>query len=190
MFAITGASGMALARTAIKLYASIPEIELHLIISEAARVTIANEGGLNIGELEKASHFFHPADNLASPMASGSWRHDGMIVCPCSMASLAAIATGCGHNLVHRAADVTLKERRPLILAIRETPYNLIHLRNMLGVAEAGATIMPFCPAFYAPDLSLTGIMRQFAARMLDQTGIRHNLGFHWKEGDSGFQGW
>lgn len=182
IFAITGASGMLLANACLELYSSLPELEIHLIISNAAKTAIAAESSLNIPELETLAAHAHAPENLAAPMASGSWRHDGMLVCPCSMATLAAIATGCGSNLIHRAADVTLKERRPLVLAVRETPYNLVHLRNMQAAAEAGAVIMPFCPAFYAPDLSIASIMGQFAARMLDQTGISHDLGFRWGE--------
>ncbi|MBD5608098.1 MAG: UbiX family flavin prenyltransferase, partial [Desulfovibrio sp.] len=106
----------------------------------------------------------------------------GMIVCPCSMSSLAAIATGVGSNLIHRAADVALKERRPLVLAIRETPYNLTHIRNMLAATEAGAIIMPFSPAFYTGDQSLSDLARQFAGRMLDQLRLPHALCRRWGE--------
>ncbi|MDE5832481.1 MAG: phenolic acid decarboxylase subunit B, partial [Desulfovibrio sp.] len=101
---------------------------------------------------------------------------------PCSMSSLAAIATGAGTNLIHRAADVALKERRPLILAIRETPYSLIHIRNMLAATEAGATIMPFNPAYYSGDDTLEGLARQFAGRLLDQLRLPHNLCRRWGE--------
>lgn len=118
-------------------------------------------------------------DMSAAP-ASGAWQNAGMIICPCSMSSLASIASGAGINLIHRSADVTLKERRPLIIAPRETPLNLIHLRNMQSVTRAGATIMPFAPAFYNNTTSFKDMMQYFSGRMLDQLHIEHNLCLRW----------
>ena len=104
-----------------------------------------------------------------------------MVVCPCSMSSLASIATGAGTNLLHRAADVTLKERRPLILVPRESPLSRIHLRNMLWASEAGAVIMPFMPAFYSGEDTLEGLMGQFCGRIFDQLGLSHQLCRRWQ---------
>ena len=121
-------------------------------------------------------------NELDAAPASGSWRHAGMIVCPCSMASLAAIAQGLGHNLIHRAADVTLKERRPLILVPRETPFNRIHLENMLRAHDAGATILAACPGFYHKPQTIAELADFIAARALDLLGLPQGLQRGWKE--------
>ncbi|MBD5558585.1 MAG: UbiX family flavin prenyltransferase [Desulfovibrio sp.] len=182
VFAVSGASGAPLAAAALKFFAGLDDLEVFLIVSRAARLVMSREGGAACEDYERlATRSFGPED-FAAPMASGSWQNAGMIVCPCSMSSLAAIATGAGTNLIHRAADVALKERRPLILAIRETPYSLIHIRNMLAATEAGATIMPFNPAYYSGDDTLEGLARQFAGRLLDQLRLPHNLCRRWGE--------
>jgi 4-hydroxy-3-polyprenylbenzoate decarboxylase len=174
--AITGASGLVLSRALLCALKS-PEVragedlETHLIISPAAaRVAEqeAPEEGSRLEDLAQLADWEYDPSDLAAPMSSGSWPHHGMVICPCSMSSLAAIAHGCGVNLIHRAADVCLKERRPLILATRETPLSRIHLLNMLAATEAGAVIMPPCPAYYAAPLSLEDASRHFAARILD----------------------
>ena len=105
-----------------------------------------------------------------------------MVVIPCSMGSLGAIAQGVGRNLIHRAGEVFLKERRPLILVVRETPLSLIHLRNLVRAAEAGATIFPACPGFYHRPQDLTDLARQFAGRVLDHLGLEHDLTRRWGE--------
>ncbi len=128
------------------------------------------------------AHVRHDAMDFSAGPASGSWQHDGMIICPCSMSTLASIANGIGSNLVHRAADVTLKERRPLILVTRETPLSRIHLRNMLTASEAGATIMPPCPAFYHNPQSIQDILDHTAGRILDQVHIPHTLSKRWRD--------
>lgn len=180
VFGVSGASGAPLARAVLRCFSALADLEIHLIVSRAARLTIAAEGGAD--DLENLAAFNYAPENFAAPMASGSWRRAATIVCPCSMSSLAAIATGAGSSLIHRAADVALKEREPLILVVRETPYNLIHLRNMVAAAEAGAVIMPFCPAFYAGDADLAGMARQFAGRLLDQARLPHDLCRRWGE--------
>jgi 4-hydroxy-3-polyprenylbenzoate decarboxylase len=105
-----------------------------------------------------------------------------MVIIPCSMGSLGAIAQGAGRNLIHRAAEVFLKERRPLLLVVRETPLSLIHLKNLVRVAEAGATVMPACPGFYHRPNTLEELARQFAGRILDQLGLEQQLGPRWGE--------
>lgn len=164
------------------MWLSVPDLEIHLIISVQAEHVLRAECGLGVEALTRFAHTCHDAADMAAGPASGSWRHEGMIVCPCSMSSLASISNGAGMNLLHRAADVTLKERRPLLLVARETPLNLIHLRNMQIVAEAGATIMPFTPAFYNGPVSLEVMMRHFAGRMLDQLRIPHRLCARWHD--------
>lgn len=179
---VSGASGMPLARTLLRRLAALPDLELHLVVSAAADQVLRAECGDGGEDLRRCAHMVHAPTDMTAPPASGSWRHDGMIVCPCSMSSLAAIATGVGMNLIHRAADVTLKERRPLLLVVRETPFNRVHLRNMDLAAAAGATIMPFMPAFYTPADTLDDMMRHFCGRLLDQLRIPHDLCDRWGE--------
>lgn len=209
ILAISGASGMPLAATLIRALSVHKEMELHLIVSKAAELvlhhehvspsTASHEHSMSSGALHPTAdenffsqqvlaaldlaHIRHDVTDFSAGPASGSWRHDGMIVCPCSMSTLAAIASGIGTNLIHRAADVTLKERRPLILVTRETPLSRIHLRNMLAASEAGAVIMPPCPAFYSDPQSIQDILDHTAGRILDQVGIAHTLGKRWREG-------
>ena len=143
VLAVTGASGMEYACSLARAMSGVPGLELHGIISDAARTVFRHELGADPAELESHFHVLHNPSNIAAAPASGSWEHSGMIVCPCSMASLAAIASGVGSNLIHRSADVCLKERRTLVLVPRETPLSDIHLENMLRARRAGAVIMP-----------------------------------------------
>ena len=184
VFGVTGATGMPLVRTLLESFAQVPELEVHLIVSKNAGQVLASECAAGPEFLTALAARHHdPTDMTAGP-AGGSWRHDGMIVCPCSMSSLAAVATGCGTNLIHRAADVTLKEGRRLVLCPRETPLTRTHLKNMLAAQESGAVIMPFMPAFHAgdPPLSLEIMMRYFAGRLLDQLRIPHALIPRWQD--------
>lgn len=214
ILAISGASGMPLAATLVRALSEQKDIELHLIVSKAAKLVLHHEhvlpasspvfdsdsvlisdsvvgtptGALDTIPQETLSTFtladvHHDIDDFSAGPASGSWRHDGMIVCPCSMSTLASIASGIGTNLIHRAADVTLKERRSLILVPRETPLSRIHLRNMLAASEAGAVIMPPCPAFYSHPQSIQDILDHTAGRILDQINVPHTLGRRWREG-------
>ncbi|MBO4336250.1 MAG: UbiX family flavin prenyltransferase [Desulfovibrio sp.] len=178
LFAVSGASGMPLAAYVLENLRTLAELEIHLLISNMARTVLASEG---VSNLENLAHVLHAADDLAAAPASGSWQSLGMIVCPCSMASLAAIATGLGHNLIHRAADCMLKERRPLVLVPRETPLNRVHLTNMLAAHDAGAILMPFMPAFYTGSSDLKLLAREFTGRLLDQFGVQHSLCTRWQ---------
>jgi 4-hydroxy-3-polyprenylbenzoate decarboxylase len=180
ILAISGASGMAYACRLARALSEVPGLELHGIISDGAREVFRHELDSDPGELLSSFHVLHEPANIAAPPASGSWEHSGMIVCPCSMASLAAIATGVGTNLLHRAADVTLKERRPLILVPRETPLSEIHLKNMLRAHRAGAVIMPPCPGFYHRPATIDQLVAQFAGRILEQLRLPHNLYERW----------
>ena len=176
VFGISGASGMPLALGALRYLAEVHSLAVHLIVSQGAERVMQHEGGAQPEELHRLAAVSYDAANLAAPPASGTWPALGMIVCPCSMSTLAHIANGTGHNLLHRAADVTRKERRPLVLVVRETPLNLVHIKNMQAATEAGAIVMPFCPAFYAGLDDMAQMIRYFTGRMLDQLRVPHDL--------------
>lgn len=181
VLAVSGASGMPYALTLARALAAAPGVQTHLILSDAARVVLARESDATPADLAALAHTTHDAANFAAPPSSGSWRHAGMVVCPCSMATLAAIASGAGTNLIHRAADVTLKERRPLVLVTRETPLSRIHLENMLRATDAGATILPASPGFYHRPASVQDLADQLCGRILDTLGIAHSLSRPWE---------
>lgn len=171
--AFTGASGAALGLAILQRLATRPEVETHVVISPSAERTLRHEVGENGVELARSlASCLHGPDNIGASIASGSFRTSGMIVAPCSMRSLAAIATGLADNLVTRAADVHLKERRPLILLARETPLHLGHLRNMVAVTEMGAMVMPPVPAFYQRPETVSDIVDHLAARAIDLLGL------------------
>lgn len=180
---VSGASGMPLALTLLRALRSVtkPPVETHLIVTPGAQAVLQAECGTDAAPLRALAHTVHEAYDMAAGPASGSWSSMGMIVCPCSMSTLAAIAQGVGTHLLHRAADVTLKERRPLILVARETPLSRIHLRNMLMAERAGAVIMPLCPAFYGRPSTIDDMLEHMAGRILDQLAIAHTLGYRWR---------
>jgi flavin prenyltransferase len=184
--AITGGSGMPYALRLLEALRGLG-LETHVIISDAARLVLAQEMLQGALALEASAHALYTQRDLAAPPASGSWRHLGMVVCPCSMASLAAIASGLGSNLIHRGADVCLKERRKLVLVPRETPLSDIHLENMLRVSRAGAVVLPACPGFYHRPESIADLVDQVVGRVLDHLdlehlGLKHDLGPRWGE--------
>jgi 4-hydroxy-3-polyprenylbenzoate decarboxylase len=198
--AITGASGAIYAhRTLIHLAASGAVERINLIMSDSA-VTVARvELGVNLSEADSKRINdwlnlppdskivrLHRLDNLAATPASGSHVQAGMIVVPCSMGTLGAIASGACTNLIHRAADVTLKEGRKLLLVPRETPYNAIHLENMLRLAHAGARILPASPAFYHRPRTIEEMVDHLVFRILDQFGVPHLQATRWKGESSG----
>jgi 4-hydroxy-3-polyprenylbenzoate decarboxylase len=154
--------------------------ELHIIVSQAARTVLEIETQNGYALLVSHATAVWNESEIGAPPASGSWHHDGMVVCPCSMASLAAIAHGLASNLIHRAADVTLKEKRALILVPRETPLSRIHVQNMLTVMDAGATMIPPCPGFYSKPLTIDDLIDQITGRILDHLGIDHRLTAPW----------
>ena len=182
VLAVTGASGPQYALALARALGSRADCELHLILSEAAKKVIALEADFTPEDLLKLAHTSYDEKNIAAGPASGSWRHAGMVVCPCSMASLGAIAHGLGTNLIHRAADMTLKEGRKLVLVTRETPLNLIHIKNMLAAKEAGADIMPACPGFYHKPQGIGDLVNHLAGRILDQLGLDNALFKRWGE--------
>ncbi|MDZ7762142.1 MAG: UbiX family flavin prenyltransferase [Desulfovermiculus sp.] len=182
ILAMTGASGIDYALTLLQALTQNPKVQPHLIVSQSATTVMKLETGKSLQNIQVEGLQVHDCHDLAAPPASGSWSHQGMVVCPCSMASLATINHGSGYNLIHRAADVTIKEKRPLILVPRETPLSPIHLGNMLGLAQAGATILPACPGFYHGPKTIQDLINQLVGRILDQLGLTHSLSPRWGE--------
>ncbi|BCS87697.1 UbiX family flavin prenyltransferase [Pseudodesulfovibrio sediminis] len=182
ILAVSGASGSVYAHSLVKALTNRDDVELHVIISQAASKVLTLETDLSTEDLTRGASASYEPDDIAAPPASGSWRHDGMIICPCSMATLSAVATGFGHTLIHRAADVALKERNPLILVPRETPYSAIHLQNMLTVTQAGAVVIPASPGFYHRPATIEDLADQLAGKILDQLDIPHTLFHRWGE--------
>lgn len=193
--AITGASGSIYAqRTLVHMAASGVVERINLIVSEAARTVARVELGVDLGWSESArindwlglprdSRLVraYRLDNIAARPSSGSHPQEGMVVVPCSMGTLGAIASGAGTNLIHRAADVTLKEGRKLVLVPRETPYNAIHLENMLRLSRAGAHIIPASPGFYHRPKSIEALVDHFVFRVLDHLGVPHSQATEWR---------
>ena len=170
LLAITGATGMIYVAEFLKLVAE-SQVEVHGIISDSGRQVLELELGLKNSELPHVSRWF-AVDDFAAPPSSGSCPYQAMVILPCTMGTLGAIAGGYSGNLIHRAADVMLKERRPLVLAVRETPLNRVHLQNMLAAHDAGACICPPMPSFYMRPAGMTEMARSFAGRICDQVGI------------------
>ena len=176
---ITGATG---AIYGVRLLDALKHagIETHLVLSNWGLRTVEHETGMTLAELQERAAVVHGLGNMAATISSGSFRTDGMIVAPCSMRTVAAIAHGNGDNLVHRAADVVLKERRRLVLVPREAPLSEIHLENLLKLARIGVTILPPMPAFYNQPASLDDIVNHTVARVLDQFGIDAAFARRW----------
>jgi 4-hydroxy-3-polyprenylbenzoate decarboxylase len=188
--AITGASGAILARELLRALEVDERVErVHFVASENSLRVLAEELGVS-GRADLLTKLLggtptktiqHADADIGAPIASGSHPSSGMIILPCSMGTLAAIALGLANSLIARAADVSLKERRPLILCVRETPFNRIHLRNMTLAAEAGATIFPCIPAFYNHPAGSEEMARQFAYRVLAHVGLPQPDAYVWK---------
>ena len=181
---VSGASGMPLALCLLRHLAALPDVESHLILSPGAHAVLEAECGLAPSALHALADVSHDAACLGAAPASGSWQHDGMVVCPCSMSSLASIATGAGTNLLHRAADVTLKERRPLILVPRESPLSRIHLRNIKECADNGCAIVPPMLTFYNGSNSLEQQIDHIIGKILMQFGIEYQKFVAWQGED------
>jgi len=171
VLAITGATGAVYALEFLKICQGL-ELEVHGLLSEAGAQVLGLELGMSRTDLEPYAAKWHDVHDFAAPMSSGSSDFSGMAVLPCTMGSLAAIANGVCGNLIHRAADVMLKERRPLVLAVRETPLNKTHLTNMLKAHEAGAIICPPMPALYHRPRSIEEMARQYAGRVAGLLGV------------------
>jgi flavin prenyltransferase len=193
-FAITGASGAIYAKRTLQLIAASGVVEtINLIMSSTAATVAQVELGENLKDADaakinawlgspEASKLirYWRLDNLAAKPSSGSYKQAGMLIVPCSMGTLGAIASGAGTNLIHRAADVTLKEGRKLVLVPRETPYNAIHLENMLKLSRAGARILPASPGFYHRPNSIDELVDHLCFRILDQFDIPHSKKTQW----------
>ncbi|SHE62865.1 4-hydroxy-3-polyprenylbenzoate decarboxylase [Desulfofundulus australicus DSM 11792] len=181
---ITGASGAIYGITLLEQLKFLG-IETHLILSPWAAKTIALETRWTPEEVMALASHSYTASDLSAPLASGSFLHRGMVIAPCSMKTLASIAWGYSDNLITRAADVTIKEKRPLILLTRETPLNAIHLENMLKLARLGVFIMPPVPSFYQHPQTIEELILQTTGRVLDLLGIENNLVKRWGEIDN-----
>jgi 4-hydroxy-3-polyprenylbenzoate decarboxylase len=179
IIAITGASGVIYGKRLLEVLQN-KKIETHLIISEAAEKIIKHELEVTKEEIEKLASHVYSVDDLTAPIASGSFKTDAMIIIPCSMKTLAGIAHGYAENLILRAADVMLKEKRKLILVPRETPLNIVHLRNMLELAKQGVTIAPAMPAYYHKPKSVSDIVDYVVGKVLDCLEIEHTLFKRW----------
>jgi 4-hydroxy-3-polyprenylbenzoate decarboxylase len=182
--AITGASGAPYARRLLRSLAS-PDIQIHVVASNAGKMVYQMEMGSSVEDDLPPGTMLYDETDVAAPVASGSFPIEAMVVVPCSMGSLAAIAQGCARNLIHRAADVCLKERRRLILVPREMPLSRIHLSNMLAVVEAGGIILPPMPGFYHQPQSVDDLLDFVVARILMQLGFAQNLVPPWLGGNS-----
>jgi polyprenyl P-hydroxybenzoate/phenylacrylic acid decarboxylase-like protein len=177
---LSGSSAPQLGVTFLKACREVDRLETHLVLSPGAGRSIELEMGVDPAMVEKLADVVYDPRDLGAAISSGSFMTLGMVVIPCSMRSLAAIATGNSDNLLSRAADVTLKERRRLVLVTRETPLSLIHLRNMETVTLAGGTILPPMPAFYHRPKSIDDLLRHTAGKVLDQFGVEHDLFRRW----------
>ncbi len=177
--AITGATGVIYGVEMLRVLKSLGQ-ETHLILSEAAAMNLAIETDCTLDEVKALANVVYPNKDVGAAVASGSFRTRGMIVAPCTIKTLSAIANSFTYNLVVRAADVTLKERRTLVLMVRETPLHKGHLDLMSRAADCGAVILPPMPAFYHKPSSILDIVHQSIGKALDQVGVEHNLFKRW----------
>jgi 4-hydroxy-3-polyprenylbenzoate decarboxylase len=176
---ITGATGVIFGVRLLEALKAA-EVETHLVLSRWGLRTIEHETGLTPPDLESRASVVHGSGNMAATISSGSFRTDGMVICPCTMRTVATIANGNGENLVHRAADVVLKERRRLVIVPRETPLSEIHLENLLKLARMGVSIVPPMPAFYNHPATLDDMIDHIVARVLDQFDIDAAFARRW----------
>ena len=178
---ISGASGAVLGIRLLEALAGIDTVETHLVISPAARITISDETDRSLKEVEALADVVYNPQDVGAAIASGSFHTDGMVVIPCSIKTLSAVANCYASDLLSRAADVTLKEGRPLLLVVRETPLHLGHLRLMVQAAEMGAVIFPPVPAFYARLSSVGEMVDNAVGRVLDRLGVDNQLYTQWQ---------
>ncbi len=182
--AMTGASGAPYGVRALETLAKTPDLKTHLILTPTAERLLKFEAGEDVERVRGLADKVHDNADFFAPMASGSNRFLGMLVCPLSMKHLGLMAAGIGSDLVARTADVCLKERRPLVLVPRETPLSVIHLRNLTTLAEAGAHIVPAMPGFYVRPKTVDDMVNHVAGKALDALGIDHALYPRWKESE------
>jgi 4-hydroxy-3-polyprenylbenzoate decarboxylase len=178
---ISGVSGVIYGIRLLSVLSKL-EIERHVIMTKAAEKVIQLETEFPVTKVKELSTKFYDVDNVAASIASGSFPVDGMVVVPCSMKSLAGIASGYSANLLLRAADVTLKEKRPLVLVVREMPFSAIHIQNMLKLASIGVTILPAAPGYYHKPKTIDDLVDHVVGKVLDVLNIKHNLYERWGE--------
>lgn len=178
--AITGASGTIYGVRLLQLLKDIESVETHLVVSDAGKLTLQHETEWSLSELKLLASRFYDVNDMGATIASGSFKNAGMIVAPCSMKTLSAVAHGYCDNLITRAADVVLKERRRLVLMARETPLNLAHIRNMEAVTEMGGIVYPPLPAFYCHPLSIEEMVDQTVRRVLELFDITDEQLIRW----------
>ena len=179
--AISGASGAVYGARLLQVLRGLPGIETHLVVSDAGWRNLQHELGMERPAAQALAHQVHDVNNVGAAIASGSFQCHAMVVAPCSMRTLAAIAHGLADNLLTRAADVMLKERRRLVLMVRETPLHLAHLRNMVAVTEMGGIVCPPLPAFYLRPQTVDDVVNHSVARVLDLIGVDHQLAPRWQ---------
>jgi len=177
---ISGASGAIYGIRMLELLRAA-NVESHLVMSRSAQVTLAQETDLRIADVQALADVFYPNADIGAAISSGSFRVDGMVIAPCSIKTLSEIATGCTGSLLSRAADVMLKERRRLVLMVRETPLHAGHLRSMAAVTDAGAIVYPPVPAFYAGPASLREMVDHTVGRVLDMFEVDTETVYRWE---------
>lgn len=180
IIAITGATGAVYGVRLLEVLRALPEIQTHLMLSEAGALNLHQELEMSRKQVGLLADVVHNVRDIGASIASGSFQSEGMIVAPCSMKTLASVAHGLSDNLITRAADVVLKERRRLVLMVRETPFNLAHLRNMTAVTEMGGIIFPPLPGFYQRPKSIAEMVDHTVGRVLDLFAISHALTPRW----------
>ena len=180
VIAIPGATGAVYGLRLLQVLSATAGVETHLVVSDAAALTLQQETGLARREVEALAHVVHKNREIGAAIASGSFQSEGMVIAPCSMKTLAACAHALSDNLIARAADVMLKERRKLVLMVRETPFNLAHLRNMTAITEMGGIVFPPLPSFYHKPASIEEMVDHTVARVVDLLGVEHSLAPRW----------
>jgi len=178
---ISGGSGAIYGVALLKVLQEL-NIETHLVVSTMGEHVVEHECGIALEELKGLATYYHDNKDLAASISSGSFKTDGMIIVPCSMKTVSAVANGFSDNLLTRAADVIMKEKRKLVIVPRETPLSIIHLENMLKLARMGVTILPAAPSFYNHPETIGDIVSSIVGRALDQMDIEHNLIKRWGE--------
>lgn len=179
---ISGASGIQYGIRILETLKKTDGLLTHLVLSDSAKQLIKIETDFSVNEVESLADSVYADNDFTAPIASGSHKTKGMVIAPCSMKTLASVAGGMSDALIARAADVCLKEKRPLVLMVRETPLNLIHVKNMELVMNAGASVLPASPGFYQKPKTIDDIINFMAGRALDLLDVEHNLYKRWRE--------
>ena len=177
---ISGATGAIYGIRTIEALGQISHVEIHLVVTDAGALTIEEETDWSLKDVASLAHYTYKIDDIGAAISSGSFQNEGMIIAPCSIKTMAMISNSIDSNLLIRSADVTLKEKRKLVLLVREAPLHLGHLRLMVNLAEIGAVIYPPVPSFYNKPKNVDDIINQTVGKMLDQFGIDHDLFKRW----------